>query len=180
MIYGKLKTDKWVDLDSKIRIKVDYPNMEQGMKLDEMYHDSVIKEGYYELLKEPVPADYQENKEQYNSLGLVEMKGRYYQFHATEYDSLKQIKYTREYIRFTIKAWEGIDDVCELETSLGGGTQLKQEQWWNLVWNADQAYFISRKIADVLGFDEDDKKKLDSASGSETTDTQKETDSTIH
>lgn len=67
----------------------------------------------------------------------------------------KRLRYARNYLRYTIKDWQGIDDKCLLIDGI-----LEKELWESLVVDPLQTLTLFGKVFDELNFDETDKKKL--------------------
>jgi len=104
---------------------------------------------------------------------LAEMKyeaiGRYIEYgedKKMKFDLLKFLAYKRYFLKCVIKDWKGLEDKCELVNN-----ELKDDLHWALVANENQLNLLYDLINVEMDFNEDDKKKLDSASGSSTTDT---------
>lgn len=107
---------------------------------------------------------------------LAELKyeaiGRYVEYsgeNKPKLDLLKFLAYKRYFIKCAVKDWKGLDDKCELVNN-----ELKDDLHWALVANEGQLNLLYELINAELDFNEDDKKKLDSASGSLTTDSKTE------
>ena len=103
---------------------------------------------------------------------LAELKyeaiGRYVEYsgeNKPKLDLLKFLAYKRYFLKCVIKNWKGLEDKCELINN-----ELKDDLHWALVANENQLNQLYELINAELDFTEDDKKKLDSASGSLTTD----------
>lgn len=67
----------------------------------------------------------------------------------------KRLRYARNYLRYTIKDWEGIEGKCLLSDGI-----LEKELWESLVVDPLQTLTLFGKVYDELSFDESDKKKL--------------------
>ena len=107
---------------------------------------------------------------------LAEMKyeaiGRYLDYggeNKPKLDLLKFLAYKRYFLKCVIKGWKGLDEPCLIKDG-----ELDNELHWALVANESQLNLLYELINAELDFSEADKKKLDSASGSLTTDTQAE------
>lgn len=107
---------------------------------------------------------------------LAELKyeaiGRYIDYSEGErprLDLVKFLAYKRYFLKCVIKDWKGLDDKCELVNN-----ELEDDLHWALVCNEGQLNLLYELINQELDFTEGDKKKLDSASGSLTTDTKTE------
>ena len=103
---------------------------------------------------------------------LTEMKyeaiGRYLEYGDNgkmKLDLLKFLAYKRYFLKCVIKGWKGLDDKCEIVNN-----ELEDKLHWALVANENQLNLLYDLINAEMDFTENDKKKLDSASGSLTTD----------
>ena len=66
----------------------------------------------------------------------------------------KLLKWSQQYVRFTVKDWQGVDEKCILKDGI-----LEENLWWDLVCKEENALTLATRIKAELEFTETDKKK---------------------
>ena len=69
-------------------------------------------------------------------------------------EQIKQLRYARLYLRYTIKDWKGIEADCLIINN-----ELEKDLWESLVSDSMQALTIFGKVYEQLTVTENDKKK---------------------
>lgn len=129
--------DGWIEIGEGTRLKIDYPTVEQKDFLDSILFATNL------------------SMEEINT-GIKDPDKR------TEAQYL-DIKYQRQYLRFTVKDWEGITDSESKEVKcILKNNELDEDLWRDMMRSLTPTELLSiyLKINKEIGFNSSDKKKL--------------------
>ncbi len=135
----KKSNSHWIEIEN-VKLLIDYPTMDQQDELDELFSQAMS----------PALIKTEEIKRLNPGTSDEELEKALYPF--IDFNSFK--KYQRNFIRYTVKGWEGLDEECKIENNM-----LDKEQWELLVRDNEQLQVLYNKIKPELDWNNSDKKK---------------------
>lgn len=143
-------SDKWIDVNEKIRFKVDYLEPDQSYKLQVLLKKGIDFKMEYDDDGLPIVANMTE-----------EQRARFDA--AWDY-------YIKVYLKYVIKDWEGIKDAKGNEIKCVLVNNELEEKLWKVLCNQTALlfYLFVEASTKKLRFTDTDKKKLFSSQDSET------------